>query len=87
MCERANSDGRQIFGRHHVNASPLWLTLNAQPWISTETKVRVLEWKIRMDLMEYAARGCPPLSLDSITSYKPKDKPEQKPLGMTFHHL
>jgi len=72
---------------HHVNASPFWLTINAQPWISTETKVRILEWKIRLDLIQYAARACPPLSLNNITSYKPKDKPEQKPFGTSFAQI
>lgn len=46
----------------------------------------MLEWKIRMDLIQYAGRGCPPLSLDNITSYTPKAKPEQKPLGMLIPH-
>ncbi|KAH8908431.1 HypA protein [Coniochaeta sp. PMI_546] len=74
---------------HHVNASPLWLTINAQPWIRTETKVRLLEWKIRLDLVQYAARACPPLSLNNITSYKPKDKPERKSLEIIsrLHNL
>ncbi|XDG02298.1 hypothetical protein ABKA04_001913 [Annulohypoxylon sp. FPYF3050] len=43
-----------------------------QDWIPIESKVRLLEWKIRMDIVQYAARGCPPLSLDNIASYAPK---------------
>jgi hypothetical protein len=66
--------------RHHVNASPVWLVIKDSPWISTETKVRLLQWKIRMDLMQYAARACPPLSVDRIASYKPKD-----PSGKSAH--
>ncbi len=27
-----------------------------------------------MDLVQYAARACPPLSLDNIASYIPKDE-------------
>ncbi|KAJ0308329.1 hypothetical protein COL5a_000768 [Colletotrichum fioriniae] len=50
------------------------------PWISTENKVRMLEYKIRMDLVQYAARGCPPLRLDDVKSYRPKDKDEGKDL-------
>lgn len=34
------------------------------------TKARLLEWKIRMDLIQYAARGVPPLSLEKISGYK-----------------
>jgi hypothetical protein len=74
---------RTNVNRHHVNSSPIWLTINAQPWISTETKVRLLEWKIRMDLMQYAARGCPPLSVDKISSYKPKDDSGKSALGQS----
>jgi hypothetical protein len=66
---------------HHVNSSPIFLTINAQDWISVETKVRLLEWKIRMDLLQYAARGVPPLSLDTISSYKPKKPSGDKPIG------
>jgi hypothetical protein len=66
--------------RHHVNASPVWLVIKDSPWISTEVKVRLLEWKIRMDLMQYAARACPPLSVEKIASYKPED-----PLGNSAH--
>lgn len=39
-----------------------------------ESKVRLLEWKIRLDLVQYAARACPPLLIDNIASYLPKDK-------------
>ncbi|KAK0720028.1 HypA protein [Lasiosphaeris hirsuta] len=65
---------------HHVNASPIFLTINAQPWITAETKARLLEWKIRMDLLEYAARAAPPLSLDKIASYQPKANPAKTPI-------
>ncbi|KAK3328495.1 hypothetical protein B0T19DRAFT_442386 [Cercophora scortea] len=65
-------DKFDFFLIHHVNASPLFLTINAQPWIPRATKARLLEWKIRLDLREYAVRGAPPLALDKITAYKPK---------------
>ncbi|KAB5531219.1 hypothetical protein GE09DRAFT_1063959 [Coniochaeta sp. 2T2.1] len=69
-----------FFLMHHVNAAPLWITINKQPWISLETKVRLLEWKIRLDLLQYAGRACPPLNLDKIKAYKPKEKPQKTPL-------
>ncbi|PSS00788.1 HypA protein [Coniella lustricola] len=62
-----------FFLMHHVNSSPIFLTFNAQPWIPVETKVRLLEWKIRYDLIQYAARGAPVLDMNEIKSYKPKD--------------
>ncbi|KAM7208759.1 HypA protein [Naviculisporaceae sp. PSN 640] len=58
---------------HHVNASPIFLTLNSKPWLTLEIKARLLEWKIRMDLLQYVVRGCPALCLDKISGYKPKD--------------
>ncbi|KAL0934789.1 Oxidoreductase AflY 1 [Colletotrichum truncatum] len=61
-----------FFLMHHINSSLMYLTINAQPWISLSDKVRMLEWKIRMDLLQYAARGCPPISLDGIKTYEPK---------------
>ncbi|KAH7633020.1 hypothetical protein B0T09DRAFT_332675, partial [Sordaria sp. MPI-SDFR-AT-0083] len=63
-----------FFLMHHVTSAPFFTTVNAQDWISFDTKVRLLEWKIRMDLVQYAARGAPELSLDAITSYQPKEK-------------
>ncbi|KAI3396354.1 hypothetical protein diail_12244 [Diaporthe ilicicola] len=61
-----------FFLMHHVNAAPFHLTINSQPWISAQTKARLLEWKIRYDLIQYAARGVPELSLDQIRAYKPR---------------
>lgn len=59
---------------HHINVCPIFLAINAQDWIPLESKVRILEWKIRLDLAQFAARACPELSLDRIASYEPKDK-------------
>ncbi|ORY71923.1 HypA protein [Pseudomassariella vexata] len=64
----------EFFLIHHVNVSPIFIVLNKQDWISTENKVRILEWKIRMDLLQYAARGCPKILVDKIALYVPKDK-------------
>jgi hypothetical protein len=58
-----------------MNASPIFVTLNAADWIPAETKARLMEWKIRMDLLQYAARGVPELSVEKLASYQPK-KPD-----------
>ncbi|PHH79001.1 hypothetical protein CDD80_5854 [Ophiocordyceps camponoti-rufipedis] len=50
-----------FFLLHHLTASPLFLTLNKLPTITTTAKARLLTWKIRMDIIGYLARGCPPL--------------------------
>lgn len=61
--------------------APIFLTFNKQDWISTEHKVRLLEWKIRMDIVQYVARGCPQLSVDKIADYVPKDKDAKPATG------
>jgi len=58
-----------------VNSGPFFVALNAQDWIPAETKARLLEWKIRMDLLQYAARGVPELSVEKLAGYQPK-KPD-----------
>lgn len=58
---------------HFVNAAPMYLFINSQPWTPVETKIRLLEWKIRLDILLYAAIGVPDLSLDDIRAYQPKD--------------
>ncbi len=79
---RSLTDG----GRHHVNASPFFVTVNAQDWIPAATKARLLEWKIRMDLLEYAARGVPELSVEKLANYQPKKPDEGGSLaGKTIH--
>lgn len=52
----------------------MFLAVNKQSWIPTEMKVRLLEYKIRMDIVQYAARGCPLLDTDAIRNYSPQDK-------------
>ncbi|RMJ18183.1 hypothetical protein CDV36_002157 [Fusarium kuroshium] len=76
-----------FFLMHHVNTSLIYLTFNSQPWLSTADKVRLLEWKIRLDLVQYAARGCPPVSLEGIASYVPKQPSEEsvREIGMRFY--
>ncbi|KAK7910926.1 hypothetical protein PG985_013407 [Apiospora marii] len=64
----------EFFLMHHVTSAPIFVTLNKQDWISTEQKVRMLEWKIRLDIVQYVARGSPKLSLEKIASYVPKDE-------------
>ncbi|KAI0544065.1 HypA protein [Xylaria curta] len=58
---------------HQINLCPIFLTINAQDWISTANKVRLLEWKIRFDIIEYTARAWVPVSIEKIASYVPKE--------------
>lgn len=49
------------------------MALNKTDWISVEDKVRILEYKIRLDLVQNAARGTPEIRFDAIAAYRPKD--------------
>ncbi|KAF4978016.1 hypothetical protein FZEAL_5541 [Fusarium zealandicum] len=86
-----NTPKFDFFIMHHVTSTPFFLSLNAKDWIPASTKARFLENKIRMDLLEYIARGCPPLRGDEIRNYTPKDgnklvdKPEE--LFPRFHKI
>ncbi|WAO96911.1 Hypothetical protein NCS54_01460500 [Fusarium falciforme] len=61
-----------FFLMHHVNSALFYLAINKEPWTKQSDKARMLEWKIRMDLLQYVARGCPGISLDAIATYVPK---------------
>jgi hypothetical protein len=67
--------------RHHLNSIPIFLVLNKQDWIPKKVKARLIEWKIRMDLAQYAARRCPPISMDKISAYQPKNDNGSSPSG------
>jgi hypothetical protein len=58
---------------HCVNSSIFWSTFNQLPWLSIQNKIRLLEWKGRIDLIMYASRRSPPLLLEEISGYVPKD--------------
>ena len=45
-----------------------------QPWITASNKARLLEYKGRLDLLQFASRGCPKLLFSEIENYIPKKK-------------
>jgi hypothetical protein len=57
---------------HCVNCSIFFSTFLEQDWMRVEDKVRLLEWKGRLDVAMYASRGCPELRLEEVTGYKAK---------------
>lgn len=81
---RGKNDKYDFFLMHHVNSSPIFVTINNQDWIPDETKARLLEWKIRMDLVQYAARGVPELGLDKLREYKPRSPRDGESLQGEF---
>lgn len=75
---------------HHVNLAPIFLTINAQPWIPTAQKIRLLEWKIRIGIMYWLGVGSPSLDFDKALEYTPKDRsPASKPEDLLpkFYHV
>lgn len=59
---------------HSVNASIFFPSFMKQTWISKESKAKMIEYKGRMDLLQYASRRSPMPLLDEIVHYKPKCK-------------
>ncbi|MCJ1380737.1 hypothetical protein MMC17_003845 [Xylographa soralifera] len=58
---------------HCVNCSIFFSAFLRQPWISSANKIRLLEWKGRLDLTMYTSRHCPPPLLDDIINYQPRE--------------
>lgn len=57
---------------HCMNCTVFFPAFLKQEWLSTANKVRLLEWKIRLDLAMYASRKSPDIRLEDIRDYKPK---------------
>ncbi|KIW01608.1 uncharacterized protein PV09_07080 [Verruconis gallopava] len=57
---------------HCVNASIFFSAFLRQPWLSDDSKRRLLEWKARLDLAMYASRRAPDLLVDEIVRYRPR---------------
>lgn len=56
---------------HNVTSSVALVILLRQPWLKMEDKVRLLEWKGRLDLVMYAAISCPELRPENLLEYEP----------------
>jgi hypothetical protein len=66
----ASSDGETV---HCANCSIFFSTFLNEPWLKVEDKIRLLEWKGRIDLALYVSRACPELLLDEIKGYQPRN--------------
>ncbi|KAJ5176839.1 uncharacterized protein N7482_002716 [Penicillium canariense] len=58
-----------FFFIHCVNSSIFFSKLALLPILDQRTRLRLLEWKGRMDLLMYVSRGCPDLLRDEIIRY------------------
>lgn len=59
-----------FFYMHNVTSSIFFSTLCRQPWIRMEDKVRLVEWKGRLDVAWYAACGSAELHKKDIEQYQ-----------------
>lgn len=55
---------------HCVTSSIFLSKIVTLPYLDTRTKLRVLEWKGRADLVFYVSRGVPNLLLEEVTTYE-----------------
>ena len=58
-----------FFFMHCVTSALLVSVLARQSWIAVADRVRLVEWKGRLDLAWYAVCGVPELSIDAVESY------------------
>ncbi|KAL1953019.1 hypothetical protein VTO42DRAFT_3769 [Malbranchea cinnamomea] len=58
-----------FFYIHAVNSAIFLLCFINQSWLSAQNKLRLLEWKGRLDLVIYASRRCVEPRLDDIKNY------------------
>jgi hypothetical protein len=60
-----------FFIMHNVTCSIFFTVFIRQPWLRIEDKIRLVEWKARLDLVWYASCACPELRPQDIHEYKP----------------
>ena len=74
MAGAAQREGRKrkidFFYMHCVTSSLFFSVLGRQPWIALADRVRLVEWKARLDLAWYAVCGCAPLDADAVARYE-----------------
>ncbi|KAI9648487.1 hypothetical protein NHQ30_003121 [Ciborinia camelliae] len=75
LTSAAQKDGKarkiDFFYLHIVTCSIFFSALNRQDWLNIEDKVRLLEWKGRLDLVWYAANGAAEMKIENLLEYEP----------------
>lgn len=61
-----------FFLMHAVNCSIFLSVFGELPWLNIRSKIRLLESKVRMDIVMYVTQGCPKLLTEEITNYAPR---------------
>ncbi|KAE8355767.1 hypothetical protein BDV28DRAFT_128338 [Aspergillus coremiiformis] len=59
-----------FFYIHGMNATIFLSKFISLPWLDVQSKLRLLEWKGRLDLLLYVSRNSPELHLDEVTQYQ-----------------
>ncbi|KAJ5620832.1 hypothetical protein N7510_004816, partial [Penicillium lagena] len=62
-----------FFYIHCVNSTIFFSKIIDLPFLDQAAKVRMLEWKGRLDLLVYVSRGAPDLLRNEVTNYPAKD--------------
>ncbi|CAI7624817.1 unnamed protein product [Penicillium bialowiezense] len=62
-----------FFFIHCVNSSIFFSKIVKLPFLDQRSKLRLLEWKGRMDLLMYTSRGTPDLLLEEVAKYPAKE--------------
>ncbi|CAK1362212.1 Oxidoreductase AflY [Cercospora beticola] len=74
-CGGAQRPGKvakvDFFFMHMVTSSIFLSILARQDWLETEDKIRLVEWKGRLDLVWYAASSAPALDRKWLEQYQP----------------
>ncbi|KAJ5346003.1 hypothetical protein N7452_004007, partial [Penicillium brevicompactum] len=58
---------------HCLNSSIFFSKIVKLPYLDQQSKLRLLEWKGRMDLLMYTSRGTPDLLLEEVAKYPAKE--------------
>ncbi|ODH52802.1 hypothetical protein GX48_00996 [Paracoccidioides brasiliensis] len=61
-----------FFYMHCVTSAIFLRAFISQPWLSEQNKLRILEWKGRMDLLVYTSRGATEPHPEDISTYNPR---------------
>jgi hypothetical protein len=62
-----------FFFIHCVNSSIFFSKIVNLPYLDQRSKLRLMEWKGRIDLLMYVSRGTPDLLLDEVAKYPIKE--------------
>jgi hypothetical protein len=57
---------------HATNCTVFFPAFLRQEWLGEADKVRLLEWKIRLDLVLYASQKSPEIRLEDVRNYRSK---------------